>query len=431
MHIAIITAGGAGMFCGSCMHDNTWARALMLAGCEVSLVPTYTPIRVDEPDQSELQVFYGGLNVYLRSRFRLWRRLPAALTRWLDRPGLINWATSLSISNDAAQLGPLTLDMLAGENGPHAAAGVELAEHIACALRPDAVIFSNALLSGALAPIRRRFERPILCTLQGDDVFLDGLPDESRRQAIDQIRENSLAFDGFFVHSRFYRDFIVSYLSLPAERFHQLPLGIDLSGHDGQPGERADGSFTVGYFARIAPEKGLHHLAEAFVLLQRRQPTARLRVGGYLGSGYRAYFNSICKTLGPVANAWEYVGSPETHAEKVRFLRSLDVLSVPTEFEEPKGLYVLESLANGVPVVQPSHGAFPELIEATQGGLLVPPRDPLALAEALERLMLSRERRVQLGTTGQANVRRDYNGAELAARTIGVVKELQMTGRIG
>ena len=53
------------------------------------------------------------------------------------------------------------------------------------------------------------------------------------------------------------------------------------------------------------------------------------------------------------------------HKSKVEFLKSIDIFSVPTSYREPKGLYVLESWANGVPVVQPRHGSFPELIEAT------------------------------------------------------------------
>lgn len=421
MHVALITAGGAGMFCGSCMHDNTWARALIQAGCEATLVPTYTPIRVDEPDQSERHIYFGGLNVYLASRVPLWRRLPRGLTRWLDHPRFIRWVTRLSISNDAAQLGQLTLDMLAGESGPHAAAGAELARHIAEELRPDVVIFSNALLVGALRSLRERFTGPVYCTLQGDDVFLDGLPDAYRDPVLATIRERAAAFDGFLVHSRFYRDYIRDYLGLHDATFHQLPLGIDLAGHDGQPGERAGESFTVGYFARIAPEKGLHHLAEAFRLLHQRHPAARLIVGGYLGAAQKEYFRDVTRSLAPVGEAFQYIGSPATHEEKVRFFRSIDVLSVPTEFQEPKGLYVLESLANGVPVVQPSHGAFPELIESTGGGLLTPPRDPARLADALESLSLDPGLRLRLGAAGQQAVRERFDMRSLARATLEIL----------
>src|SRR5688500_6250360 len=100
MHIAIVTAGGAGMFCGSCMHDNTWARALRgVPGVDVTLIPTYTPIRVDEENVSVDRVFLGGLNVYLEHKYRFWGKIPRRLTHWLDASWLINLAAGLSISN--------------------------------------------------------------------------------------------------------------------------------------------------------------------------------------------------------------------------------------------------------------------------------------------------------------------------------------------
>lgn len=431
MHIALITAGGAGMFCGSCMHDNTWARALLAAGCEATLVPTYTPLRVDEPDQSEAHVYFGGVNLYLRSQWSWWRKLPRAWTAWLDRPRILRWAAQWSVGNDPAVLGELTLDMLAGEEGPHREAGAELARHVAEDLRPDVVIFSNALLVGALRQLRSAFAGPIYCTLQGDDVFLDALPERYRLPALQAIRTRAAEFDGFLVHTRFYRDYISRYLGLPVERFHQLPLGIDLDGHDGRPGERRGEPFTVGYFARIAPEKGLQHLVAGFRRLHAEHPEARLRAGGYLAPRQRSFFDDVRRAARPLGDAFEYVGSPPTHADKVRFFRSIDVLSVPTEFLEPKGLYVLEALANGVPVVQPAHGAFPELIEQTGGGLLVPPRDPAALAEGLTRLLRHPQERYALGSAGQQAVRERFSMAALARATLEIVGAAQRTPAAG
>jgi glycosyltransferase involved in cell wall biosynthesis len=424
MHIAIITAGGAGMFCGSCMHDNTWARALIDAGCDVSLLPAYSPIRVDEPDRSDRHVFFGGVNVYLESRWSAWQRLPRGLTRWLDAPWVINLASRLSTRYDARKLGDLTLAMLSGEQGPQRREVDELVDHVSRSLKPDVVVFSNALLVGALRRLRQKFGGRVYCTLQGDDVFLDTLPEPHRLQAIAAVSERSREFDGFLVHSRFYRDYMSLYLSLPGDKFHLLPLGIDLTGHDGRPSERAGRPFTVGYFARIAREKGLHRLVEAFRLLHAKHPAVRLKVGGYLGNPSRAYFREVTRTLKASGSlgAFEYIGSPKTHAEKVAFYKSIDVLSVPTEFLEPKGLYVLEALANGVPVVQPRHGAFPEMIEATGGGRLVDPGNAQALADALEDLLTDPEQRYTLGATGQINVREQYNPRVMAEATLRVLQ---------
>jgi glycosyltransferase involved in cell wall biosynthesis len=420
MHIAIITAGGAGMFCGSCMHDNTWARALMTAGAEVSLIPTYTPIRVDEEDVSDRRVFMGGINLYLEHKSRLWRMLPRALTRPLDNPAVLRALSKLSISSDAANLGDLTLDMLAGESGPLARDVDELVDHIAVHLKPDVVIFSNALLVGALRRLKEDFDGPVYCTLQGDDVFTDGLPASHKQRVIDAISQRAAQFDGFFAHTQFYRDYMADYLRLPVDRFRLIPLGIDLTGYTDSPRGRTEGDpFTIGYFARIAPEKGLQRLVDAALLLHKRRPGEfAIKVGGYLNGDGRRYFDAVRRSTAPLGDAFEYAGSPDTHADKVAFYRSLDALSVPTEFLEPKGLYVLEALACGIPVVQPAHGAFPELIAATGGGLLVEPGNAAALADALERLLDSADLRRELGQNGRRNVLELYSPGRMAEATL-------------
>src|SRR5689334_7419902 len=156
MHIAIVTAGGAGMFCGSCIHDNTWARALLNAGAEASLIPLYTPIRVDEENKTSSPIFFGGINTYLEDYFSWWNRIPRWMTRWLDSPFMIRLATSRAISTDARELGAMTVSMIEGEHGAHRRAGEELAQYITH-MKPDAVCFSNALLCGTLSTIKQTY----------------------------------------------------------------------------------------------------------------------------------------------------------------------------------------------------------------------------------------------------------------------------------
>ncbi|MCX7420605.1 MAG: glycosyltransferase family 4 protein [Planctomycetia bacterium] len=424
MHIAIITAGGAGMFCGSCMHDNTWARALMARGVEVSLIPTYTPIRVDEENVSDARVFFGGINVYLSSQWHWWRAVPSFLKHWLDHPAIIRWATSKAVSNDAKQLGQLTLDMLAGESGPQREQVEELAQFIGEQLKPDIVVFSNALLAGSVRRIKQLFAGPVLCVLQGDDIFLDSLPDSHREPVLQALRNRARDFDGFITHSRYYAEHMAAELSIPLDRFHQLPLGIDLTGHDGQPRPAGD-PFTVGYFARLCPEKGLHLLVEAFVRFHAKHPRTRLRVSGYLGDRDRSYFEQVRSQAARLGSAFEFVGSPATQAEKVEFLKSLDVLSVPTVYREPKGLSILEALANGVPVVQPAHGAFLELIKATQGGLLFEPGNVDDLTAQLELLVSDPNLRERLSKTGQQQTREKFSAEAMAQQSVRLFERMR------
>lgn len=425
MHLALITAGGAGMFCGSCMHDNTLARALQAQGHEVTLIPLYTPIRVDELDVSERRVFLGGINVYLAGRWSWWNRLPRWLRSWLDSPAVLRFVSRFAVSSDARELGDLTIALLRGNQGPHVEAIDELVDWLAQDLRPECVLLSNALLAGVVPRLRQSYRGPVWSLLQGDDIFLNDLVEPFRSRAFGLMQSLMPQFTGLLTHSDYYRREMSRQLGFPPEQARVVPLGIDFGGHEGTPRAVAHEPFTIGYFARICPEKGLHNLVAAFRLLHARHPCTRLLAAGFLGARDQAWFEQLRRDAADLGDAFEYCGSPPDHAGKVAFLKRLDLFSVPTSYREPKGLSVLESLANGVPVVQPRHGAFPELLEATGGGLLVEPENPEALAAGLERLMLDASLRTGLAATGWRRVREAFSMERMARET---AAELQGEG---
>jgi glycosyltransferase involved in cell wall biosynthesis len=335
---------------------------------------------------------------------------------------LLRWVSRFAVKTQAERLGDLTLSVLRGEHG-HQRKEVEkligwLTEH-----NPEIINLSNIMLSGIVPELRRRIKAPVLCSLQGDDIYLDFLPDNHRGAAMDLIRRNSAAIDGYVTTSSYYADFMATYLGLPREHIHVVLPGLNLRGHGGSRPERNGRPFTVGYFARVCPEKGFHVLAEAFHLLRQTPgtPPVRLLVSGYLGANNRPWFDGLWRQLrerghGDVV---EHVESPD-HASKVAFLKSLDVLSVPTTYREPKGLYVLEALANGVPAVQPRHGSFPELLEATGGGLLVNPADPTDLAGVLRRLADDPAVADELGRKGREVVHARFTADRMATETVDV-----------
>jgi glycosyltransferase involved in cell wall biosynthesis len=427
MRIASITAGAAGMICGSCLRDNTLASALIAQGHDALLIPTYTPIRTDEPNVSQQRVFFGGINVFLQQKAGLFRRTPCWLDRLLDFPGLLRFVSRFAVGVRAEELGPLTVSMLEGTHGKQRKEVAKLIDWLEFDWRPDVVLLTNVLLSGLVPELRRRLKGPVVATLQGDDIFLEALPAPFRRRAIELIRENCREVDSFIATCGYYADYMVEYLGLPRERFHVVYPGIKTltpSPSPAKPGEERRVP-VIGYFARIAPEKGLHLLADAFILLRKAPgaPAARLRFSGWLGEHNKPYLARIRRKLADagLANDVEHVESP-THADKVRFLQSIDVLSVPAPYREPKGLYVLEALAEGVPVVQPRHGSFPELIEMTGGGLLVNPDDPAELARGLRLLLDDAELRRELGRKGQAAVRERFTAERMADDTLEVLR---------
>ena len=203
-----------------------------------------------------------------------------------------------------------------------------------------------------------------------------------------------------------------------------MPLAIDCAAHDGRPKSAQSEPPTVGYFARICPEKGLDQLVEAVLLLRHRLPNVRLRAGGYLGPQNQSYFNEVVRLAAPLGSGFEYVGSPDSQREKSEFLKSLDVFCLPTAYREPKGLPVLEAWANGLPIILPAHGAFPELVASTGGGLLVAPGDSTALAAALERLLTNESLRADLAGRGYAGVRREHDLTALARATVALLEAM-------
>lgn len=427
------------MFCGSCMRDNTLVAALLKLGCDASLIPTYTPIRTDERNVSVPEVFFGGINVFLREKYRWYRFVPGFATSWLDSSWLLNWVGKWGMKTSARDLGRLTVSMLRGEHGPARNEVLRLADWLASIQRPDVINLSNVLIGGCIPTLRKRLpQAPILVTLQGDDLFLDDLVAPYREQALAEIRRLSEYVDGFLTFTDYYADFMSDFLSIPRERFRRAPLGLNLDDYrahsaiarrdlDQAPaaGFSTERPLTVGYLARICPAKGLHLLVDAWLQL-RKMPGServRLKVAGWLGAGDEAYFGSLVQNIRQVGahRDFEHAGVLERN-EKLAFLSSLDVLSVPTVYHEPKGLFVLEALASGTPVVQPAHGAFPEMLAATGGGVLVEPGNVPHLAQTLHELLHDAPRRRDLAAAGKQRVHADFHAARMAQETLRIYR---------
>jgi glycosyltransferase involved in cell wall biosynthesis len=430
LKIAYITAGAAGMYCGSCMHDNTLAAALKGMGHDVALIPTYTPVRTDETDVSIHRVFYGAVNVYLEQRSSFFRHLPRPIHWLLDRPGLLNWASGHGVTPDPEVLGELTLSVLRGEEGNQKRELDELVAWLRDSYEPDIVHITNSMFLGLAGPIRRELGVPVVCSVQGEDLFVDLLIEPYKTRVRRELRAHARDVDAVIATGSYYAEFMADYLDLPLERVRIVHLGINLEGHGAAPArmrqENDARPFVIGYLARICPEKGLHILAEAFRKLAGEvgNDAVALRVAGYLGKRDEQYLHGIQEEIEDwgLSDAFEYVGEVN-RAEKIEFLGGLDVLSVPTPYQDPKGLFIFEALANQVPVVQPGHGAFPELIEMTGGGLLAVPESPSDLADQIRILMDNEHLRQELGQRGRVAVERLFSDTSMAENTLNVYRE--------
>jgi glycosyltransferase involved in cell wall biosynthesis len=432
VRIAYVAAGAAGMYCGSCLHDNTLAAALMRLGHDVVLMPTYTPMRTDEEGVALDRVFYGAVNVYLQQKAGLFRRTPRWLDGLLDRPALLRWVSRFASSTDARELGELTVSTLEGEGGRQAKELDKLVEWLASGERPDVVHLTNSMFLGMARRLREALGAPIVVSLQGEDLFLGELPQPWRGRAFALLAERAADADLFLAPSRWYASEMARLLGVGEERLRVVPLGVRTAQYDAGPAPRDGGAPpTIGYLARICPEKGLHLLLDAFAELAAEpgRETLRVRVAGYLSPKDRPWLEGLmarvaARGLGPRV---ELVGEVDL-AGKVAFLRSLDLLAVPTVYREPKGLFALEAMASGVPVVLPRHGSFPEILEETGGGILVEPGSAAALAEGLRALLDDEPRRRELGRRGREAVLA-RRGEEAMARATAAVFEEAAAGR--
>ena len=420
--IIYLTAGAGGMFCGSCMHDNALSRALSEHGWDIQLVPTYTPIRTDEENVSIDRVMFGGVNVYLQQKIPLLRHLPAFLDRFLDSPWLIRKVTSKAMETNGKMLGKLAHSMLLGEQGNQRKEVRQLCKWL-LAINPKLVIFSNILIGGCIEHLKQKSSIPVLVTLQGDDVFLESLQEPYKTRCIDQIKKIAEHVDGFIVQSNFFRDYMADYFSISRDKFFVTPLGLDVDQYYSalevkDKSQRSE--FNIGYLARMAPEKGLHNLVDGFIELKRRPGTehVRLKIAGWQSPQWQEYNDQQWSKLSEAGleDQYENLGTLD-RGEKLNFLDSLDVFSVPTEFFEPKGLYALEAMAAGVPVVAPAHGAFVELLNSTGGGILTKPGSAKAWADAAERLIGDVDLRERLAQRGQQAVHFERNAVSMATST--------------
>lgn len=418
MRIYAFTAGAASMYCGSCIRDNALAVAMRAQGHDVLLTPLYTPTLVDEDNVSDSHVLFGGISVYLQQYSSLFRNTPWFMDKLWDSGFALKAAAKRSISVNPKFLGEMTIAMLEGTHGPQKKEFEKLSHHLRQLPKPDIVTLPNSMLIAMAAPIREVFGCPIVCTLQGEDLFLENLEEPFRGRSLKLIRDQVKTVDGFVAVSEFGARLMSAYLDIPKDRVHVVPLGVNtahLPLREPQPAA----PFRIGYFARVCPEKSLHQLCEAYRWMRHEGglPPSRLEAAGYLPPDQKEYLRIIEKQMAEwgLAGEFHYHGSPGFE-EKINFLRSLDVLSVPSLYADTKGLYLLEAMGCGVPVVPPRHGSFVEMVERTRGGLLATPDSPQSFGQQIMRLYHDPELRRELGQNAYHGVRAHYSNEQMASR---------------
>lgn len=424
MRIAYITAGSGGSFyCENCLRDVALVKALRDQGHDAFTIPLYLPLLVDEPGfQHSSEVFFGGINAYLQQVSPLFRHTPRWIDRLFDSPTLLQSVARRASMTRAKGLCEMTVSMLRGEDGHQAKEVARLIDWLRQDPKPDVVCLSNLLLAGLADPIRRHTGARVVALLQDEDTWVDAMPAPYRDQVWELLAQHARSLHALVAVSRFYADVMAARLGMDRSRVAVVRVGLSLDGYEPA---MAPARPTLGYLARMSDTLGLGTLAEAFIQLRTRPGlgTLRLTVAGGHTADDVAFLAGLRRRLNAAGASADVEFHPNLgRTERQAFLRSLSVLSVPAATGGAFGLFLLEAMACGVPVVQPRTGAFTELVEMTGGGVLYEPNDAATLAQSIEALLREPDRRHTLGQNGRSAVREHFTAARMAQDLVRILQ---------
>ena len=426
--IAYIVPGSGGTFyCQNCLRDAVLIMELRKQGYDVFTAPMYLPIFSDKSIQdTDTPIFFGAINMYLKYKFPFLQKAPVWLNKLLDSQLLLRFAAKQSESTSAVGLEDMTIAMLKGENGPMADDIDTLVEWLSEHEKPDIVHISNALLLGLAKSLKTRLNATVICSLQDEDLWVDAMNSPQREQIWQIMSKKTEYVDSFIAVSKYYAETMQNKMSINPEKVNVIPVGIDLEGYHAS--EQSPPIPTIGYLSKITKSLGFSILIDAFIILKQSPELKNLQLhatGGLVGDDIK-YVRRIKKRLAKLGFEKDLIIESDFSREKrIEFLHKISVLSVPVPKGEAFGTYLLEAMASGIPVVQPNEGSFPELIEATYGGITYSPNRPSHLAEALKSLLLDTERAKHIGAQGKKSVQQNFSIESMATNTISIYKLFQ------
>jgi glycosyltransferase involved in cell wall biosynthesis len=403
------------------MRDNSLARHLIDQGHEVTMLPTYLPHLLDEKSAGteNTPIFLGGINVYLQHKFPLFRKSPKWLDDFFNSEPLLRWVAGKRGMTTPRELGEITLSTLRGKDGPLVKEVDKVIDWFKQYGQPDVLILSTILLAGVGRAVREELNIPVIGFLQGENGFLDSLLPEYREEAWNLLGTDARGMDACISPSRYFAGHMGNRLGIPENKIQCFPNGISLDGYDVANSKLEQP--TIGYFARKCPEKGLDLLVDAFIDLKKsdQHKELRLAIAGTLPSENITYLEEQ-KTKISDAGLDDFVEFKTnlSRSDKIRFLKRLSLFCVPARSAEAFGLYVIEAMAAGVPVVLPEHGSFPEIIRETKGGLLYGKDEPTGLINGLSAMLSDKLKAKQLAEQGRAAVNEKYSNDRLARELV-------------
>ena len=283
--VHISPGSGDTFYCENCLRDAALVKAMRKLGHDVIMVPLYLPLQADKTEPvTNAPLFFGGVNVYLQQKLSFFRKTPRWIDRLFDSRRLLEWAGRKAGMTNAEDLGQTTLSMLEGEHGRQ----VKELDRLVDWLRAqeggcDVVSLSNVLLVGLVGRLKESLGVPVVCWLQDEDGFLDGLADPYAERAWGIVRRRARDIDGFLAVSGYFGELMRNRLGIESDHMNVVRMGIDVAAYT--PATIAPSVPTIGYLSRMCPDRGLETLVDAFILLKANAglKSARLRISGGIG----------------------------------------------------------------------------------------------------------------------------------------------------
>lgn len=423
--VHIVPGSGGSFYCGNCLRDSTHVESLKKAGLGVVKIPMYLPIFSDEHDLEEIPVFYGAISLYLKHAFPLLRKAPGWLDKILNSGPALKFAARMAGSTNPKGLEDMTTSMLLGEEGEQKKELDHLVDWIAEHCKADVIHLSNALLLGLARRIKEKLDVLVVCSLQDEDTWVNAMDDNFRIKTWALMRERAKDIDAFFAVSEYYAEEMKEQLAIPGDKLFTHHICVDPD--DYFYTNSSSKGRVIGYISRMSRENGLEILVDAFIRLKQLEDmkdTTLMITGGNTGDDNR-YIRNIRQKIHAAGIQQDVIFHKDFEGEgRHEFFRKVSMISVPVLEGEAFGLYLIEAMASGVPVVQPALGAFPEIIKKSGGGITYFPNEPSQLTESLAGLLRDPGKLEKLSSTGRKGVEKHFNIREQSGTMINIYQEL-------
>jgi glycosyltransferase involved in cell wall biosynthesis len=424
--VNIVPGFGGTFYCGNCLRDSGYTKSLIKLGHDAMMLPIYLPLTLEHGvEKDDHPIFYGAVNIYLKQNFRIFRNMPAWMERMFNSSGILSYAAKKAGSTRTEGLEEMTISMLMGREGNQNRELQELIDFLKVHEKPDVVHLSNALLLGLANQIREQLKVPVVCSLQDEDVWVDAMNDFYREKVWKLMADKAADVDAFIAVSDYYAKEMKAKMNIPDRKLKVVPIGIDSSIYRYAPPK--EDPPVIGYISRMYPEHGFGLLIDAFILLKQKPEFRHVQLklsGGYTADDKKFVKKQLNKLK--KAGRGHDVEIIEDHLPENRyhFFNQLTILTVPVLKGEAFGTYQLESMACGIPLVQPALGAFPEIIETTGGGVTYTPNSPEALANKWMEVLSDPGKIREMSEQGKKAVAEKYGIDHISSQILEIYQSL-------